>query len=235
MVDANRYSYSVPSGAITGPAPIGLGADAAPPGSGEPPGGDSAQTDPPDTASLGRLAQQVEALAARLEAIMDLMGPLIENQAAGEAGMSREAVAGEIEAAVEALIYADFFQKAVDLGMSANMVADAYRLADLTNVTADLQTKEVTGTSDVVNALLGKKPYLFIVHQGDVGSETNPVKGPFSYPEEVESLAKTLGVSPEFAAALVKKRSDKVSGGAALSDIWRIPRANRLSFLETNE
>ncbi len=71
--------------------------------------------------------------------------------------------------------------------------------------------------------------------QDDVGLETNPVKGPSSHPEQVESLARTLGVSPEFAAELVKKRSDKARAGSALSEIWRVPRTNRLSFLETNE
>jgi hypothetical protein len=237
MIDANRYGMAgtPPATVVLDPALIRSGADRVESGSATPSGGDLAETDNSDTAALERLAQRVEAVAARLEALIDSMATLIERPAADEDAASREATSREIGAATEALIYTDFFQKAVSFGMSPNMVADAYRLADLTSVTANLETKEVVGTDVAVNALLEKRPYLFIVHQGDIGSETNPVKGPASHSEEVESLARTLGVSPEFVATLVRKRSDKVRGDATLSDIWRIPRANRLSFLETNE
>jgi len=60
-----------------------------------------------------------------------------------------------------------------------------------------------------------------------------PLRGRLFYSEQVESLARALGVSPGFAADLVKKRSEKAGGGLGLSEIWRVPRANRLSFLET--
>jgi hypothetical protein len=236
MVDANRFTISGPTAIAADPSLIRPGIDLTASGGGAPSGGDAAETgDGFDTASLERLTQLLEALAARLETLMELMAPLGEKPGADGDSASKEAIAREIEAAADALIYTDFFQKTVDLGMSPNMVADAYKLADLTGVTANLETKEVTGTNAAVNSLLEKRPYLFIVHQIDIGTETNPVKGPSSHPDEVEGLARTLGVSPEFAAALVRKRSDKVRGDAALSEIWRIPRANRLSFLETNE
>jgi|GEM_PF-4451702 len=204
--------------------------DNGPPGSGEPP-----TVDTPDASLLEGLLERVEAVAARVETLVELLRPRIEDTGGNGDAASMKTGTRESEAAAEALIYADFFHKAVTGGMSPNMVADAYRLADLTNVTANLETKEVVGTDAAVRGLLEKKPYLFVVQQQDIGSETNPARGPSTYPEQVENLARTLGVSPEFAAALVRKRSDAVRGDAALSDLWRIPRTNRLSFLETNE
>lgn len=234
MVNGNRYS--------TGGTPAVIAPDPAPPG-GEsvygmntPAGGELGQTtEVAQAPSLERLAERVEGIAVRLEALSDAVRPLIEKPAGVENTDSSEPITRGIEAATEALIYTDFFQKAVELGMSPNMVADAYRLADLARVSADLETKDVTGIKEAVNNLLEKKPYLFFVHQGDVGSETNPVTAPSSHPEQVENLARTLGISPEFAAELVKKRSDKTRGSKALSDIWRVPRTNRLSFLENIE
>ena len=66
--------------------------------------------------------------------------------------------------------------------MSPAMVSDAYRLADLAHVTADLETRDVAGVGQAAEALLETKPYLFAVRPADVGSETNPAKGPSSYP-----------------------------------------------------
>ncbi len=189
----------------------------------------------PDAVTLERLAQRVADIAAQLEALVDAVTPLIRDRAANEETAAETPVAEEIEAAKQALVYADFFREAVGLGMAPEMVPDAYRLADLSGASVDLQTREVSGVKEAINALLEKKPYLFFVRQGDVGLETNPARVSASVPDQVESLARMLGVSPEFAAELVKKRSEKAGAGSVPSEIWRMPRTNRLSYLETNE
>ncbi len=237
MVNGSNYGAAGrPVLIAPGPAPGSFGADSTASGRDTPSGEELTQTSStPDAVSLERLAERVDGIAIRLDAFIDAVTPLIQTPGVREDNTSEEAIARGIEAATKALIYTDFFREAVKLGMSPDIVADAFRLADLSNVAADLETKEVIGIKETVDALLEKKPYLFFVMQDDVGLETNPVKGPSSHPEQVESLARTLGVSPEFAAELVKKRSDKARAGSALSEIWRVPRTNRLSFLETNE
>jgi hypothetical protein len=237
MVNGSNYSALVrPVSVAPDPASDHSGADSSASGRDTPSGGDLTQmSNASDVVSLEQLVVRVEGIAIRLDALIDAVTPLIQDPVLGEDTASEESVAKGIQAATEALIYTDFFQEAAKLGMSPDMVPDAYRLADLSNVTADLETREVTGIKEAVDALLEKRPYLFFIKQNDVGLETNPIKGPSSHPEQVEGLARTLGVSPEFAAELVKKRSDKARGGSALSDIWRIPRTNRLSFLETND
>ncbi|MBN2224965.1 MAG: hypothetical protein JW765_09850 [Deltaproteobacteria bacterium] len=237
MVSGNSYSVTGPPVLIVSdPAKIKSGADPKASGRDTPPGGESEQTDNAlDAVSLERLVEQVGGIMTRLDALIDAVGPLIQASGVNVDMASQGPVTGGIEAVAEALIYTDFFREAINLGMAPDMVADAFRMADLANTTVDLETKGVSGVKEAVDALLNTKPYLFFVHQGDVGLETNPTKGPSSFPEQVEGLARTLGVSPEFAAELVKKRSDKAGVGSALSEIWRVPRANRLSFLETND
>jgi hypothetical protein len=231
MINGSSYTVTGPPvSTVSDPAPIR--SDAFPTGGDRP----SELTDgAPDVMTLERLAERVAGIAAQLEALVDAVTPLIQDRAANEDTAGEVPVAEGIEAAVQALIYADFFREAVGLGMAPDMVADAYRLADLTAASVDLRTREVSGVKQAIDALLEKKPYLFFVHQGDVGLETNPARVSSSVPDQVDSLAKTLGVSPEFAAELVKKRSEKAGASAVLSDIWRMPRANRLSYLETND
>jgi hypothetical protein len=191
---------------------------------------------PPESSEdevLARLADRIEEIGLRLTALLDALAPIIQGTDGGQASPPPVAAAPEVKVAEDALTYAAFFQEAVKLGMSPTMVSDAYRLADLADVTANLETGEVTGAEQVAVALLETKPYLFAAGPPDVGTETNPAKGPSLYPEQVESLARALGVSPGFASELVKKRSDRVRGGLALSEIWRIPRGNRLSYLES--
>lgn len=233
MIDTDRSRITGPIVGIIDPAPVGVGSITASAGSDVPVG-----DDPPKAigqlnhASLEQLTQRIETIVTRLEVLMDLMVQPAE--APGPTGDvdSGEGIPPEIGAAMDALIYTDFFRKAVDLGMSPDKVGDAYRLTDLTNVTANLETKEVIGTKEAINALLVSRPYLFFSNLANIGSETNPAKGAFSYPDEIESLARTLGVTPDFAAALVKKRSGKAHGNSEISDVWRIPRLNKLSSLE---
>lgn len=237
MVNGSNYSTSVGSVSIRpDPAPDHSGTDSSASGRDAPSEGELTQTsNASDAVSLERLVERVEDIATRLDALIDAVTPLIQRPVISQDTASEKSIAKGIQAATEALIYTEFFQEAAKLGMSPDIVADAYRLADLSNVTADLETREVTGIKEAVDALLEKRPYLFFVKQDDIGLETNPIKGPSSYPEQVEDLARTLGVSPEFAAELVKKRSDKARVGSALNEIWRIPRTNRLSLLETND
>jgi len=184
---------------------------------------------------LARLAELIENIGARLDTLMEAVAPFIGGAGVGKDPPLEGGAAEGIKAARDALIYTAFFQEAVRLGMSPAMVSDAYQLADLAYVTADLETRDVAGVGQAAEALLENKPYLFAVRPADVGSETNPAKGPSSYPQQVESLARALGVSPDFAAELVKKRSDKAGNGLGLSEIWRVPRGNRLSYLQSNE
>ncbi len=237
MVNGSSYSVTGPPvSVISDSALIGSNVREAASGRDTPSAEASAQINgTSDVMTLERLAERVEGIAIRLDALIEAATPLIQVPPVKEDAAPWGSTPGQIEAAKEALIFTDFFREAVKLGMAPDMVADAYRLADLTNAAVDLETKEVSGVKEAADALLEKKPYLFFVHQGDVGLETNPSKVPSSVPEQVENLARTLGVSPEFAAELVKKRSDKAGAGLGLSDIWRVPRSNRLSLLETND
>jgi hypothetical protein len=169
-----------------------------------------------------------------VDSLVEIVSGLLEGAASnGDAAEAPEK--GGIEAAKEALIYATFFQAAVQLGMSPEMVSDAFRLADFTDVTVNLETKEVMGIKEVTDTLIEKKPYLFSVRPDNVGSETNPLVGSSSFSPQVEGLAQVLGVSPGFAAELVKKRSTRAGEDLGIPEIWRIPRANRLSYLDNKE
>jgi hypothetical protein len=181
---------------------------------------------------LAELAEEIETIKDMLVSLAEAVSRLLAGTPDPNAATATEK---GIEAAKDALIYAAFFQAAVRLGMSPEMVPDAWRLADLGSVSADLETKEVTGIKEVMDSLVETKPYLFSVRPADIGSETNPPRGATSYAPEVEELAAALGVSPQFAAELVKKRSVRAGGNLGIPEIWRIPRNMRLSSLDNKE
>ncbi len=237
MVNGNDYALTGPS-ILAASNAGGYPVDAAgqgPPRDAPPPRESTEENSISETDLLARLTERIEDISGRLDSLIEAVTPLVRGTGIGGDSPPEGAAAQEgINAAKDALIYTAFFQEAVRLGMSPAMVSDAYRLADLTNITADLQSREVTGVGQAAEVLLETKPYLFAVRPADVGSETNPAKGPSSYPEQVEGLARALGVSPGFAAELVKRRSDKAQGGLDLSEIWRVPRGSRLSYLENS-
>jgi len=181
---------------------------------------------------LAALAQEIEMIKNTLASLTEALSRLLDGSLTKDAFTAAER---GTDAAKEALIYAAFFQAAARLGMSPEIVSDAFRLADLANVTADLETKEVTGIKEALDSLIEEKPYLLSVRPADVGSETNPLRGQESYPSEVEELARALGVSSQFAAELVKKRSQRSGGNLGIPEIWRIPRTMRLSSLDNSQ
>lgn len=183
---------------------------------------------------LKELIDEITIISTRLDSLVEIVSRLLEVPAAS-GDTAETSKKGGIGAAEEALIYATFFQAAVQLGMSPEMVSDAFRLADFADVTVNLETKEVTGMKEVTDTLIEKKPYLFSVRPVNVGSETNPLTGSSSFSPQVEGLAQVLGVSPQFAAELVKKRSAKAGEDLGIPEIWRIPRASRLSYLDSKE
>jgi hypothetical protein len=238
MVNGDDYALMGPSMVVPSKA-SGYRVEAAgqsPARDAPPPRESTQENDISETDLLARMAEKIEDISLRIDALMEAVAPLVTGaETGGDSPDEGTAAQDGINAAKDALIYTAFFQEAVRLGMSPAMVSDAYRLAELTEVTADLETREVTGAARAAELLLETKPYLFTARPTDVGSETNPARGPSSYPEQVEGLARALGVSPGFAAELVKRRSEKARGGLDLSEIWRVPRGGRLSYLETRE
>ena len=130
------------------------------------------------------------------------------------------------------LVYSAFFSEATMAGLAPEIVPDAYRLSDLGAVAINQKTGEVSGVSEAVAKLLDTRPYLFSARAVDIGAETNPPMGETSYPLEIEGLAGELGVSPEFALELNRKRAARVGGKKGISEIWRRPKVKKLSIFQ---
>lgn len=181
-----------------------------------------------------RLKDEMEALNYSLKSLKDALSRFFDfDDLADLEEIKRLAVEG-LKAAEEALVYSAFASEATRAGVSAEILPDAFKLADLVGVVVDLKSREVSGVADAVRNLLEKKTYLFSIRNFpamDVGSETNPSKGQPLYSSEIEELAGELGVTVEFAEELSRQRSERTGGKVGLSHIWRRPKKARQTGL----
>jgi|GEM_PF-2307783 len=191
-------------------------------------------------------ARRLENLALKQE-IDELKGNLTETVRAISTALgldetaSPEAVAEaavqSVKTAREALIFAAFQAEAKGVGMTDDVINDAFALADTSGIGVDLVTREVTGAAQAVSDLFDRKPYLFENpnRKRDVGSETNPVVSQAIPPSaDVQKLAAELGVSPEFARELSRSRSEHLGKRVSLADLWRRPRTRTLSIFSND-
>lgn len=182
-----------------------------------------------------KLKGEIEALKAEvgefLSKVAFEMG-IGEVKVTEDIGKIMEAMLEGLRSAKEALIYSAFSSEATMVGLTPEIVSDAYQLSDLSAVAIDTKTGEVSGVSDAVAKLLETRPYLFSVRPQDIGTETNPPVGETSYPLEIEGIAGELGVSPEFALELNKKRAKRAGDRKGISEIWRRPKVKKLSIFQ---
>ncbi len=182
-----------------------------------------------------KLKGEIEALKAE---VGDFLSVAASEMGVGGAnttediGKIMEAVLEGLKGLKSTLVYSAFFSEATMAGLTPEIVPDAYQLSDLDAVAIDPETGEVSGLSAAVAKLLDTRPYLFSVRPIDIGTETNPPMGDTSYPLEIEGLASELGVSPEFALELNRKRAARAGGKKGISEIWRRPKVKRLSIFQ---
>lgn len=181
-----------------------------------------------------RLKDEIDALNYSLRSLREALSRHFDfDDSAGLDEIKRLAEEGLI-AAEDALIYSAFASEAARAGLSAEILPDAFKLADLDGVVVDLESRDVLGVADAVKGLMEKKAYLFSIRNLpalDVGSETNPSKGRRFYTSEIEELAAELGVTVEFAEELSRQRSERTGGKVGLSNIWRRPKRARRTGL----
>ncbi|MBN1572653.1 MAG: hypothetical protein JW984_05580 [Deltaproteobacteria bacterium] len=181
-----------------------------------------------------RLRAEMDALNISLKSLKDALSRYFDfDDSAGLDEIKRAAEEG-LKAAEEALVYSAFASEATRAGLSAEILPDAFKLAELDGVVVDLESREVTGAADAVKSLLEKKAYLLSVRSTavqNIGSETNPLKGRIQYSSEIEELAGELGVTAEFAEELSRQRSERTGERVGLSQIWRRPKKTRRTGL----
>jgi len=182
-----------------------------------------------------KLKGEIEALKAE---VTDFLPKVALEMGIGEAkeiediGRIMEAVLEGLRGLKSTLVYSAFFSEATMAGLNPEIVPDAYRLSDMDAVAIDPKTGEISGVSAAVARLLETRPYLFSARPQDIGAETNPPVGETSYPLEIEGLASELGVSPEFALELNKKRTKRAGDRKGISEIWRRPKVKKLSIFQ---
>jgi len=181
-----------------------------------------------------RIRAETDALNRSLESLKDALARFFDFDDSADLEEIKRAAEDGLKAAEEALVYSAFASEATRAGLSAEILPDAFKLAELDGVVVDLESREVTGAADAVKGLLEKKAYLFSVRNtaaADVGSETNPLKGRIKYSSEIEELAGELGVTAEFAEELSRQRSERTGERVGLSQIWRRPKKTRRTGL----
>ena len=182
-----------------------------------------------------KLKDELEAVNSSIQLLKGALSQYFDLDDSAALEEIKRAVEEGLKAVEETLIYSAFASEATKAGMAAEIIPDAFKLADLEGVQMNLESREVVGAADAVQKLLKQKAYLFSIKRiptENVGSETNPVKGQLLYSNEIEELAGELGVTPEFAAELSRQRSERTGKKVGLSDIWRRPKkAGRRSLI----
>jgi hypothetical protein len=179
-----------------------------------------------------RLRDELDALREKMRDLHSELSSAVRLEGTVDDSGIVEAVIERLRKADELLVYTAFSVEAANAGLSAGVISDAYRLADLDGVTVDFEAGVVTGVAEAVGKLLEEKPYLLSVRPTDIGSETSPPMRDTAYPLEIEKLAAELGVSPAFAAELTRKRSERVGDVRGIFELWRRPKAKKLSLLK---
>lgn len=180
---------------------------------------------------LGEKAGQVDAVMEKFKSFSELFGDKKDKDADPvKLALGRmEKLENENKALREEglkhTVYAAFIAEAQKAGMSPERIDDAYKLADLSVVKVDPETRKVEGVTEIVAALKEKKSYLFVAPTTDMGADGHPAKKKEgTYPDSTVQLAATLKLSPEFLHKKIeeKAKKDSISYDDAMRKYWGV-------------